>query len=126
MGFVRHQLRAVQPMIDFSLFKNPVISTSIVMAMVAMIALVGFELLLSKNYSLCMAIHRLEAGALYFTVYDCDQYWWAFHQCSDEPLRFTSCSDSGHVDVRCMFLWFSHDRFWYTLYSSLGMDGVDG
>ncbi|AZN63847.1 MFS transporter [Acinetobacter johnsonii] len=62
MGFVRHQLRAVQPMIDFSLFKNPVISTSIVMAMVAMIALVGFELLLSQELQFVYGYTPLEAG----------------------------------------------------------------
>ena len=61
-GFVRHQLRAVQPMIDFSLFKNPVISTSIVMAMVAMIALVGFELLLSQELQFVYGYTPLEAG----------------------------------------------------------------
>lgn len=62
VGFVRHQLRATQPMIDFSLFKNPVISTSIVMAMVAMIALVGFELLLSQELQFVYGYTPLEAG----------------------------------------------------------------
>lgn len=62
VGFVRHQLHAVQPMIDFSLFKNPVISTSIVMAMVAMIALVGFELLLSQELQFVYGYTPLEAG----------------------------------------------------------------
>lgn len=62
VGFVRHQLRAVQPMIDFSLFENPVISTSIVMAMVAMIALVGFELLLSQELQFVYDYTPLEAG----------------------------------------------------------------
>lgn len=62
VGFVRHQLRAVQPMIDFSLFKNPVISTSIMMAMVAMIALVGFELLLSQELQFVYGYTPLEAG----------------------------------------------------------------
>lgn len=61
-GFVRHQLRTVQPMIDFTLFKNPVISTSIVMAMVAMIALVGFELLLSQELQFVYGYTPLEAG----------------------------------------------------------------
>lgn len=61
-GFVRHQLRTTQPMIDFSLFKNKVISTSIVMAMVAMIALVGFELLLSQELQFVYGYSPLEAG----------------------------------------------------------------
>ena len=62
IGFVRHQLRTAQPMIDFSLFKNPVISTSIVMAIVAMIALVGFELLLSQELQFVYGYTPLEAG----------------------------------------------------------------
>ena len=49
-------------MIDFSLFKNPVISTSIVMAIVAMIALVGFELLLSQELQFVYGYTPLEAG----------------------------------------------------------------
>ena len=61
-GFIRHQLKTTQPMIDFSLFKNPVISTSIVMAMVAMIALVGFELLLSQELQFVYGYSPLEAG----------------------------------------------------------------
>ncbi len=40
--FIRSQKRATTPMIDLELFKHPVISTSIVMAVVSMIALVGF------------------------------------------------------------------------------------
>jgi DHA2 family multidrug resistance protein-like MFS transporter len=62
VGFIRHQLKTTQPMIDFSLFKNPVISTSIVMAMVAMIALVGFELLLSQELQFVYGYSPLEAG----------------------------------------------------------------
>jgi len=62
ISFVQHQLRTAQPMIDFSLFKNPVISTSIVMAMVAMIALVGFELLLSQELQFVYGYTPLEAG----------------------------------------------------------------
>ena len=60
--FVRHQLNAATPMIDFSLFKHPVISTSIVMAMVAMIALVGFELLLSQELQFVYGYSPLQAG----------------------------------------------------------------
>ncbi len=62
IGFVRHQLHVEQPMIDFSLFKNPVISTSIVMAIVAMIALVGFELLLTQELQFVYGYTPLEAG----------------------------------------------------------------
>ena len=60
--FVRHQLASRTPMIDFSLFKHPVISVSIIMAMVAMIALVGFELLLSQELQFVYGYSPLEAG----------------------------------------------------------------
>jgi DHA2 family multidrug resistance protein-like MFS transporter len=60
--FVRHQLKAASPMIDFSLFKHPVISASIVMAVVAMIALVGFELLLSQELQFVYNYTPLQAG----------------------------------------------------------------
>ncbi|WP_130804727.1 SmvA family efflux MFS transporter [Acinetobacter ihumii] len=62
VGFVRHQLNSAIPMIDFSLFKHPVISTSIIMAMVAMIALVGFELLLSQELQFVYGYTPLQAG----------------------------------------------------------------
>ncbi|OTG62420.1 SmvA family efflux MFS transporter [Acinetobacter silvestris] len=60
--FVRQQLASRTPMIDFSLLKHPVISTSIVMAIVAMIALVGFELLLSQELQFVYGYSPLEAG----------------------------------------------------------------
>ena len=60
--FVKQQLKSASPMIDFSLFKHPVISTSMVMAIVAMIALVGFELLLSQELQFVYSYTPLQAG----------------------------------------------------------------
>lgn len=60
--FIRQQMASPSPMIDFSLFKHPVISTSIVMALVAMIALVGFELLLSQEMQFVYGYSPLQAG----------------------------------------------------------------
>ena len=48
-------------MIDLELFKHPVISTSIVMAVVSMIALVGFELLLSQELQFVHGFSPLQA-----------------------------------------------------------------
>jgi DHA2 family multidrug resistance protein-like MFS transporter len=45
--FVRIQLRASTPMIDMRLFCHRIILSGVVMAMTAMIALVGFELLMA-------------------------------------------------------------------------------
>lgn len=61
-GFIRHQMSAAQAMIDFRLFQKPVISISIIMAMVAMIALVGFELLLAQELQFIYGYSPLEAG----------------------------------------------------------------
>ena len=61
-GFIRHQISAPQAMIDFRLFQKPVISISIIMAMVAMIALVGFELLLAQELQFIYGYSPLQAG----------------------------------------------------------------
>lgn len=60
--FIRSQKRAMTPMIDLELFKHPVISTSIVMAVVSMIALVGFELLLSQELQFVHGFSPLQAA----------------------------------------------------------------
>ncbi len=64
--FIRSQKRMTTPMIDLELFKHPVISTSIVMAVVSMIALVGFELLCLKSCSLCMGFLHYRQPCLLF------------------------------------------------------------
>ncbi len=60
--FIRSQKGATTPMIDLELFKHPVISTSIVMAVVSMIALVGFELLLSQELQFVHGFSPLQAA----------------------------------------------------------------
>lgn len=61
-GFVRQQHAAKNAMIDFSLFQRPIISISILMIVVAMLALVGFELLLSQELQFILGYSPLEAG----------------------------------------------------------------
>ena len=48
-AFIRIQLRAHTPMIDIRLFGHRIILSGVVMAMTAMIALVGFELLMAQE-----------------------------------------------------------------------------
>ncbi|MGQ6550655.1 SmvA family efflux MFS transporter [Serratia sp. JSRIV001] len=60
--FVRHQLRAAAPMIDVRLITQRVIAVGIVMALTAMIALVGFELLLTQELQFVLGKTPLEAG----------------------------------------------------------------
>lgn len=61
-GFVRQQRAAKNAMIDFSLFQKPIIASSMLMIVVAMLALVGFELLLSQELQFVLGYSPLEAG----------------------------------------------------------------
>ncbi|MGE6442822.1 MFS transporter [Pseudomonas bubulae] len=60
--FVRKQLHTTTPMLDLSLFSIPAVSTGIVMALVTMGALAGFELLLAQELQFVMGRTPLEAG----------------------------------------------------------------
>jgi DHA2 family multidrug resistance protein-like MFS transporter len=60
--FLRRQARAAAPMIDLSLFRDPGIAIALASAMVAMIAIVGFELLLSQQLQLVLGLSPLQAG----------------------------------------------------------------
>lgn len=61
-AFVRHQLSTEAPMIDFRLISQRVIAVGMVMAMTAMITLVGFELLLTQELQFVLGKTPLEAG----------------------------------------------------------------
>lgn len=60
--FVRIQLRADKPMIDMRLFCHRIILSGVVMAMTAMIALVGFELLMAQELQFVHGFTPFEAG----------------------------------------------------------------
>lgn len=60
--FVRIQLRASKPMIDMRLFCHRIILSGVVMAMTAMIALVGFELLMAQELQFVHGFTPFEAG----------------------------------------------------------------
>jgi len=60
--FVRIQLRAVRPMIDMRLFSHRIILSGVVMAMTAMVALVGFELLMAQELQFVHGFTPFEAG----------------------------------------------------------------
>lgn len=61
-AFVRHQLSTPTPMIDFRLISQRVIAVGMVMAMTAMITLVGFELLLTQELQFVLGKSPLDAG----------------------------------------------------------------
>ncbi|MBM3070417.1 MFS transporter [Enterobacter sp. RHBSTW-00994] len=60
--FVRIQLAAKTPMIDMRLFCHPIILSGVVMAMTAMIALVGFELLMAQELQFVHGFTPFDAG----------------------------------------------------------------
>ncbi len=60
--FVRIQLRARVPMIDMRLFCHRIILSGVVMAMTAMVALVGFELLMAQELQFVHGFTPFEAG----------------------------------------------------------------
>jgi len=60
---ILRQLISTSPMIDIQLFKHPVIATGVVMAIVSMMALVGFELLISQELQFVYQLSPLAAGA---------------------------------------------------------------
>ncbi|CNF08414.1 major facilitator transporter [Yersinia nurmii] len=61
-GFIRHQLSSPSPMIDFRLIGQRVIAVGMIMALTAMITLVGFELLLTQELQFVLGKTPLEAG----------------------------------------------------------------
>ncbi|MGG5838383.1 MFS transporter [Huaxiibacter chinensis] len=66
--FVRIQLRARTPMIDMRLFTHRIILSGVVMAMTAMIALVGFELLMAQELQFVHGFTPFEAGTFMLPV----------------------------------------------------------
>ena len=68
LTFVRIQLGAKTPMIDMRLFCHPIILSGVVMAMTAMIALVGFELLMAQELQFVHGFTPFEAGMFMLPV----------------------------------------------------------
>ncbi|WP_283178994.1 MFS transporter [Gemmobacter sp. 24YEA27] len=66
--FLRRQLRASRPLIDFSLFRNARFSAGVVTALTASAALIGFELVFSQRLQLVDGLSPLEAGLLILPI----------------------------------------------------------
>ncbi len=67
-GFVRQQLAAPVPMIDLRLFTHRVILSGVLMAVTAMIALVGFELLMAQELQFVHGFTPFAAGVFMLPV----------------------------------------------------------
>lgn len=66
--FVRIQLAASRPMIDMRLFTHRIILSGVVMAMTAMITLVGFEILMAQELQFVHGLTPWEAGMFMLPV----------------------------------------------------------
>ncbi|MGO1310489.1 MAG: SmvA family efflux MFS transporter [Kluyvera intermedia] len=66
--FVRQQLAATRPMIDMRLFTHRIILSGVVMAMTALITLVGFELLMAQELQFVHQKTPFEAGMFMLPV----------------------------------------------------------
>lgn len=66
--FVRRQLRLARPLIDFRLFATPPLATGILIALVASMTLIGFELVLSQRLQLVLDKSPLQAGAFVLPI----------------------------------------------------------
>lgn len=60
--FIRHQRRNPNPLIDFSLFKDPRFTTGVVTALLSCFALIGMELIVTQRLQLVLGYSPLEAG----------------------------------------------------------------
>lgn len=66
--FVRRQLRLERPLIDFRLLAAAPVATGILIALVASMTLIGFELVLSQRLQLVLGKSPLEAGAFVLPI----------------------------------------------------------
>ena len=66
--FIRKQLSAARPMVDMRLFTHRIILSGVMMAMTALITLVGFELLMAQELQFVHQKTPFEAGILMLPV----------------------------------------------------------
>ncbi|WP_409237114.1 MFS transporter [Streptomyces sp. PA5.6] len=62
IGFVRRQRRRKHPLVDLSMFMRPAFSTSVGCIVLAMLALVGLELIAAQYLQLVLGLSPLETG----------------------------------------------------------------
>ncbi|MEV0254851.1 MFS transporter [Streptomyces sp. NPDC050732] len=62
VGFVRRQRRRKHPLVDLSMFARPAFSTSVGCIVLAMLALVGLELIAAQYLQLVLGLTPLETG----------------------------------------------------------------
>ncbi|HCN71387.1 MAG TPA: MFS transporter, partial [Pusillimonas sp.] len=67
-AFARRQLRLPRPLIDFRLLSTTPIAIGILIALVASMTLIGFELVLSQRLQLVLGQSPLEAGAFVLPI----------------------------------------------------------
>lgn len=60
--FIRRQIKAPEPMLDVTLFKNPAITVGVIMAMLVAGSIAGFELVLALELQYVLDMTPLQAG----------------------------------------------------------------
>ncbi len=60
--FIQGQRKAVHPMLDLSLFRNPAFSTAALAAVISAAALMGLSLAMTQRFQLVLGMSPLEAG----------------------------------------------------------------
>lgn len=62
--FARRQGRLTQPLLDFSIFRNPAFTAGLLAAALSMFVIAGIQLVTSQRYQLVVGFSPLEAGLL--------------------------------------------------------------
>lgn len=124
--FIRTQLATSRPMIDMRLFTHRIILSGVVMAMTAMITLVGFELLMAQELQFVHGLSPYEAGV--FIAAGDGRQWIQRADCGRAGLASgtTAGRDGRHGVKRAEFLWPGDDGFQHPTMAGLGADGAAG
>ncbi len=68
MIFIRGQRRSRHPLIDFTLFRNPLFTSAVLAAMVSSACLMGIDLALSQRLQLVMGLTPLQTGLFFLPL----------------------------------------------------------
>ena len=124
--FIRTQLATSRPMIDMRLFTHRIILSGVVMAMTAMITLVGFELLMAQELQFVHGLSPYEAGGIYAA--GDGRQWIQRADCGRAGLASgtTAGRDGRHGVKRAEFLWPGDDGFQHPTMAGRGLMALLG
>ncbi len=125
--FVRIQLAASRPMIDMRLFTHRIILSGVVMAMTAMITLVGFELLMAQELQFVCSWLNAVSGGIIYAAGDARQ-WIQRPDCRNAGVAAGAAESGNRRDgaERPEFLWSGGDGLQHPANPGLGVNGAAG